>query len=371
MQSASKKTITAFASAFVALLAALNTPAWSSDKAYTVGNYPVEAVAANAVAAKEKALAEGQEAAFRSLLKRLVPVTAYPQLERFKDLRAAEIVDGVRVRSEQNSRTRYIASLDFTYRAEAVRDLLARQSIPFVEELAPEIVLVPIKKEAAPAAEGSLAQEFHAAQGTWNNAWHGLDLENTLTPARIAPLRERASESVIRKAMSEPVEAEAVLSATYSSENVVLAIAEIDKSTKRLNVTLAGRDAVGPIAWSRAYRIYDGDIAYAMEFASVVSLGVLEGRWKTLKSGGAFAMGGGEEIELLVQFSTREEWRDLRGRILELPGIADVRVNAVSEGTASMAVKYPGGGRPLSAALARQGVSLVQSSGVWLLRTGY
>ena len=371
MLSASTKTIITFATGSATLLVAMSTPVWSSDKAYTVGNYPVEAVAANAVAAKEKALAEGQEAAFRSLLKRLVTVTAYPQLERFKDLKAAEIVEGVRVRSEQNSRTRYIASLDFTYRADAVRDLLARQAIPFVEELAPEIVLVPIKKQAAPAADDALTQEFHAAQGAWRNAWRGLDLENTLTPARITPLRERVNDTVIHKAMSEPVEAEAVLSATYSSENVVLAIAEIDKSTKRLNVTLAGRDAVGPIAWSRAYRIYDNDVAYAMEFASVVSLGVLEGRWKTLKSGGAYTMSGGEEVELLVQFSTRDEWRDLRGRILELPGIADVRVNAVSEGTASMAVKYPGGGGPLSAALARHGVSLVQTSGVWLLRRDY
>ena len=34
--------------------------------------------AENAVAAKHKALADGQQAAFRSLLKRLMPVTAYP-----------------------------------------------------------------------------------------------------------------------------------------------------------------------------------------------------------------------------------------------------------------------------------------------------
>ena len=47
----------------------------ANDNVYTVGNYPVDARAANAVAAKERALADGQQAAFRSLLKRLVPVT--------------------------------------------------------------------------------------------------------------------------------------------------------------------------------------------------------------------------------------------------------------------------------------------------------
>ncbi len=47
------------------------------DAVFTVANYPVEARADNAVAAKDRALADGQQAAFRSLLKRLVPVTAY------------------------------------------------------------------------------------------------------------------------------------------------------------------------------------------------------------------------------------------------------------------------------------------------------
>ncbi len=38
----------------------------------TVGNYPVQATAANAVAAKDQALADGQQGALRSLFKRIV-----------------------------------------------------------------------------------------------------------------------------------------------------------------------------------------------------------------------------------------------------------------------------------------------------------
>ena len=37
-----------------------------NDEVFTVGNYPVDAGAANAVAAKQKAMADGQQAAFRS-----------------------------------------------------------------------------------------------------------------------------------------------------------------------------------------------------------------------------------------------------------------------------------------------------------------
>ena len=73
------------AGAGIALAASQNT-------AFTVGNYPVEARAKDAVAAKEKALADGQQAAFRSLLKRIVPVTAYDRLNRVSAVKAGDLI---------------------------------------------------------------------------------------------------------------------------------------------------------------------------------------------------------------------------------------------------------------------------------------
>ena len=127
------------------LAAALGTGparAAGADSAYTIANYPVDATAANAVAAKQQALADGQQAAFRSLLKRIVPVTAYKQLARVRDIKAADLVSGVTVRSERNSATDYIASLDFSFQADAVRSVLSRQGIPFVDEQAAPVTLV-------------------------------------------------------------------------------------------------------------------------------------------------------------------------------------------------------------------------------------
>ncbi|NIO39688.1 MAG: DUF2066 domain-containing protein, partial [Burkholderiales bacterium] len=118
------------------------------DEIFTVGNYPVDAQAKNAVTAKKKALAEGQQAAFRSLLKRVVPVTAYDRLKRLSSLNSSSFFEGVSVRSERNSRTRYIASLDFSFRPDSVRYVLQREGIPFVEEQAPELILVPVVRNA-------------------------------------------------------------------------------------------------------------------------------------------------------------------------------------------------------------------------------
>src|SRR5262249_1678749 len=122
----------------------------ASDKVYTVANYPVEAAAADAVAAKRKALAGGQQAAFRSRLKRRRPVTAQSKAKQFASVQAADLIDSVRVRSERNSSTEYIATYDFTFRAKAIRDMLRREGIAFTDEQAPVTVVIPVWQGGTP-----------------------------------------------------------------------------------------------------------------------------------------------------------------------------------------------------------------------------
>src|SRR6185295_11960085 len=179
-----------------ALLAALGlatgshaVAAAAPDAVFTVGNYPVEARADNAVAAKTKAMADGQQAAFRSLLKRLVPVTAYQRLRQLPPFPAGDLVEGVKVRSERNSSTDYIASLDFSFQSKAVRDLLRREGIPFTDEQAPALTIVPVWRAAV---AGSPKDE-----AAWTNAWKGLDLEHALTPVKLQALKKEVAPATV------------------------------------------------------------------------------------------------------------------------------------------------------------------------------
>jgi hypothetical protein len=351
----------------------------AADKAFTVGNYPVEAQAKNAVAAKEKAHAEGQQAAFRSLLKRIVPVTAYNRMDRIKSVNAGDFIDGVAVRSERNSSTEYIAALDFSFQADTVRNLLRREGVPFIDEQAPKSILIPLMRETSGAADGaqpaSGGSEFRAASAPWNEAWRGLDLDNALTPLKIEPLLPAVPPDVIKTLLSGGPGAMNDLADQYKSENILVAVAEIDRATKRLHVTLAGDDAVGPLLWRRDYRLTDNDVSYAMELAAVVTLGVLEGRWKAAKSeafGGVEAFAGpGAEVTLEVEFSSLAEWNELRRQIVDTPGVDDVQIGAVSARSAEVTLRYPGGGQPLANTLARQGINLRSEGERWLLRASF
>ena len=163
------------------------------------------------------------------------------------------------------------------------------------------------------------------------------------------------------------------LVAAYGSELVLLAVAEQDIAAKRLNVTLTGRDAVGAFMLKRAYRLDAADPGYASELAAVVSLGILEGRWKAIKSrgggggGGAKAASGDSDLLIAVEFRGMSEWQDISRKLSATPGIEELEVAGLSARGARVTLRYAEGAERLADALAQQGLSLRNAGGNWVL----
>lgn len=363
------------ATLLVLLTGAFPLHAAPNDEVFTVGNYPVDAEASNAVAAKKKAMSDGQQAAFRSLLKRLVPVTDYDRLRRLSSLKSSGFLEAVAVRSERNSSTRYIASLDFSFRADSVRTILQQEGIPFVEEQAREIIVVPVVRNA----DGSV--DTGPAARAWTQAWKSLDLDHALTPFGLQAIKGEIHADTLKMAVAGRG-AERILAGEYGSPYVVLAIAEPDPAAKRLNVTLSGIDAVGSLNLRRPYRIFDGDTAYSMELAAVVGLGVLEGRWKAKKipplGASAYApayapaySGGGTAVAVRAQYQSLAEWSQMRSRLLSLPGVEDVRIETESARGADLTLRFPGGASELASALYGSGLALENGTDRLILRSAY
>ena len=352
------KGLTFAALAALALLSA--GPAGAAEKVYTVANYPVEASAENAVKAKEKALADGQQAAFRSLLKRLIPVTAFPRAKDLAHIRAAELVEAVRVRSERNSSTDYIASYDFSFQSKAVRDLLRREGIPFTDEQAPPVTLVTLwRTGAAPSPRDEAA---------WNTVWKGLDLENALTPIKLQPAKADLRPAIEALASGDSG-ALITLASEYRAEQLLVAVAEPEPDTGRLAVTLAGRDAAGAFLLRRHYRVDPADPGYARELAAVVALRTLEGRWKAtaVRGGGDTAGAGQTDMLIAVEFRGMAEWQDISRKLGATRGVEELEVAGLSARGARVTLRYAEGAEQLAQELARQGLNLRNSGGNWVL----
>jgi len=353
--------------AAVALGTATAVPVAADEPAYTVAKYPVDAVAENAVAAKQKALADGQKAAFRSLMKRLVPVTSYDQLDRVMDAKVAELIDSVAVRQEQTSATQYIASLDFSFRPDAVRNLLERERMPFTDEQAPKVTVVPIYAAPSPG-QGPVPAALSLPRGTamWREVWAGLDLEHALTPVVIGEMKPELTSEVIQKLINGDGTALRNLYKAYDSSLVLLAVAQPDLAKERLNVSLTGRDAVGAFVLNRSYRMSLDDAAYTSELAAVVSLGIIEGRWKETKVSrgtgpvAGYGAGASTQVQLLVEFRSMRQWQEMRDWIARLPGIEGIQVGGLTARSADIVADYPGGPEGLARALAAQGLDVRQ-----------
>jgi len=339
-------------------------PTQAADTVFIVAKYPVEARADNAVAAKTQALADGQQAAFRSLLKRLVPVTAYPRIRRLASVKAGDLIDGYKVRSERNSATEYIASLDFSFQSKGVRDLLRREGIPFSDEQAPVITVIPVWRDGPAGTPRD--------DPAWTNIWKGLDLEHALTPVTLQTLRKEIQPSTINALAGGDGTAIRSLAGTYRSEYVLIAVGESDPAAGRLTITLSGRDAVGAFTLQRTYRLDASDPGYTNELAGVVALGVIEGRWKATKTrggggGGVAASGGSTDLLISVEFRGMSEWQDISRRLSATPGIEELEVAGLSARGARVTLRYPGGAERLTNALAGQGLALRNAGGNWII----
>lgn len=395
--------VTSLAALTLGLLPGLLAPpparaAPDADAAFTVGNYPVDAIDKDAVRAKQKALADGQQAALRSLLRRLVPVTAYRRLAKLQP-KPGEMIDGVSVRSERNSSTEYIANLDFSFQPQAVRGYLKREGLPFVDTQAPEIVVVPVLRDAQGGALDA---------SRWSDAWKGLDLAHALAPIKIETLKDSVHPDTLKMAVDGRDDADRILAGEYHNDRVVIAIADLDSKARRINVVFAGRDAVGPFHLKRSWRLA-ADEAYALEYAAVVGLGVLEGRWKATQlialggdrgaqpwsapQGGGYGAGGygagddagrstygapapdkagvGQVVQIEARFASLGEWNEMRRQLLETPGVEGVEIGGTTARSADITLRYPGGGERLSQTLSAQGLALHSIGTAWSLRRGY
>lgn len=350
--------------------------AHAASKVFTVGNYPVEARAGDAVAAKTKAIAEGQKAAFRSLLKRIVPVTAYARLKKIANANVANLIDGTAVRSERNSSTEYIANLDFMFNADGVKALLLRENIPHIDAQASTTLVVPVwyvpDGVQVPAALANGAK-------TWADAWRGLDTVNAVAPVKIEARKvEILPDTIAQLAAGNGGMMRTFASAYGGEEQLVVAIATPDPTTKRLIVTLIGQDAVENISWKHAYKVDPTDPGYTIELASVISHHVLEGRYKAvaqpgggMAGGGPIAAGtggaGGGQIQFGVEFNGMGEWQAISRKLSAIPGVQDLDVAGLSNRGARVVLRYPGPINALAEAAALQGLALRNDGAAWLL----
>jgi hypothetical protein len=329
---------------------------------YTVSKVAVVADADNAVAAKEKALAEAQQIALRALLSRMTPWKAHAKLPVLSNDMVERMVEGFAVRRESNSTTRYIASLDFSFEPHAVRDILNRFALPYTDQQAPQVLLLPVMIEGGALRPGT--------KNAWYDALSDVDVEHALTPMKLAPPRTDLTAAMIGDISASSRSLLETLAYQYRAENLVLAAADVDPQATQFRMRLVGQDAVGPFMLDRSYRIQQRDTEATAKLAAQIAVKVIEGRWKMTRLASQGALAGPADLQtvpLTAQFSGLKAWQEMRARLAKVPGLQGMDIKALNARGANLTVDFPGGAERLSQAAQTQGLALEQRGQQWIL----
>lgn len=351
-----------FVASFCALLLAA-TPGARAASVYVIANLAVEAEAKDAVAAKKKAMALAQRRALNILLRRIAPFGAYDRLPAPKLSIIEELIEGFSVQRESNSGTRYLATLDFTFQGEAVKQYLSGYGIAFTEAQAPAVRLLPVFVK-----DGAIVR---STVNPWRKAWRGQDLVNTITPIKLAAVGGGVTADVVAGLQQGDDSAYETLSATYKSERLVVALASYNTGDAKLSTRLYGTDASGTIKLLREDRIWDGDVKKSAGHAATVTLRILESRWKTLKSPIAGAEGSQAQaaFALTVEFAGMAQWQKMRARLSRVPGVQALQVTSLSARSADVTMQFPGGVESLSRQIGSYNLYLDNLGEGWILRS--
>lgn len=336
----------------------------AQDKSlYTVARLSIDMQAADAVTAKAKALASAKRQALATVLRRIAPFNSGEQLPQLSDKDIDNMVQGFAVQRERNSPTRYLATLDFTFDAQAVRSLLAEKGIPLSDQQADMISVLPLY-----VTNGKID---HSGRDPWRAAWNALDLTHAVVPVKLV----RAGPSLTLESLSgilggDP-KAFVELRDKVKAEKLILAIAEPTADVNAFTSQLFGFDRVGAIGLKRHDTVVAGDLQAAATYAASISQQVLDGRWKLLQSPSS-AGGEGQAVafDLFVEFSGMSQWKDMRSRLTKVPGVNGLDVKSLSARSAQIGLQYPGGAENLANAVGAQGLTLDGSIGnAWVLRS--
>ena len=340
-----------------------HAPRAQESVVYKVTKISVDMRASDAVTAKNEALAFAKRKALHTVFRRIAPFNSFDRFPVVKAAAVDDLLEGWSVRKEANSRTRYLATLDFSFGPDEVRKLLSAKGIPVTDQQAGQIAVLPVYIH-----KGKID---HTGRDPWRAAWNGLDLRHAVVPVRLAQTGPSFTMEALSNLLGGDVKKFVELRDKLKAEKLVLAIAEPTADGLSLTTRLFGVDRVGSVSLSRNEPVYRSDMKSASGRAAEIFLGVFEGRWKLvqLPAGEDGTDAAPAVVNLVVEFAGMRQWRDIRARLVKVPGVNEIDVKSLSARTAQVALQFPGGVERLSRALPPHGLSLNGAGESWILRS--
>ena len=327
-------------------------------------NVAVDVTAETASAAREKALADGQAAAYRMLLERL---TLRADRGRLPDLAAGEIaalVKDFEVAKEKTSTVRYIAWLNVRFKAEEVRRLLIDYDLPFAETPSKPVLVLPVYQAAG-------ARLLFDDPNPWRDAWVARPATDGLVPL-VMPMGDLQDMLAIgaEQALGGDVQRLAAVAARYGARDSLVAHAsqrvsersglpELEVFATRYGTAQQEQTIVS------TYSAGPGESmdALLLRAATDIDRRVAD-NWKR---DNLLQFGQSSVLAVTVPITGLGGWLDVRGRLSNVAVINRVDLVLLSLKEVRVNLHYMGELEQLSLALAQADLVLEENEEDWIL----
>lgn len=350
---------------------------------FTVRGVAVDASASSSAEARSVALAQGQNAAFAQLMRRLALAVDRDKLPVPTSAQLADLIGGFEITNEKVSSTRYRAILKVEFNSATFRLLLRGHGVRFAETLSKPVVLVPLFQTGSEVV-------LWAESNLWRVAWAERPIEDSLVPL-IIPLGDLVDINGLNASLAAAPDRKALtaLAERYGTTEVVVATVSV---RGRLSLGSSGGEAgqtepseatetqgptatitlrrLGTAGEQTAVEVVDGQPGETLNalLATAADRVVrrLEEGWKAANQ---LRFDRENVLRIVVPLRRLGDWIAMRGQLIELPIIVGLELNALSRRRAVVGLKYLGEAEQLALALEQVDLGLSFEAEGWFLRS--
>jgi len=330
---------------------------------YTIDDVAVDVTADTAAAAQQKALIEAQRLAYDRLMRRLVGTEALSRVPPADDARLQALVQGIEVNDEKRSSTRYIAKLTVAFRPDPVRSLLRGANIPFNDQRARPVLIVPVYSVAG-------AVLLWDDPNPWREAWLKIDTRDRLQPL-VVPRGDLADIGAIgaEQALSSDSVGLTTLARRHGANEILVAHAilraDVGGNQALLDVTLK-RIGQGPERTS--VETFVGPNRDEIEPLLASAVRQLSERIETDWRRDSRLPGGvASRLSVRVPLGSIGDWVGIRDRLGAVPAVTRIELARLTTGAAQVVLHHQGDVPQLASLLGQRDLDLVERDGFWTL----
>jgi hypothetical protein len=343
--------------AALALLVAVSLPARADDDTFTVSGVHEDITAANALAARDQAQADGQAKAFAVLMDRVAG-------GKVPHLSASEITDlviGFEVANERTSTVRYTADYTFHFNPVAVRRLLEGSSVAIVASPSEKpVVVLPVFISGGRAV-------LWDDPNPWRDAWGENATSQNVLPV-VVPVGDLPDVAAIDapKAIAGDRAALKAISSRYQNDDVLVVQGKFGAEPGRFEIDAVRYPQYGPVQTTSLVTNAKPGETQAQQLARSVAYVAAEigHAWREANTIDTKA---GGTLDATVTASSLGDWVAVRNRLRSIAQVRGADLVSFDRDQIRIAIRYIGDPEQLRAALGQHGLELGGAAPDWTL----